>query len=288
MNRDARKPGEPGELAVITESEMRKAPGIAPGMVIAVVDSGVDAARLNGAAVLPGVNFSGESDELNDEKGHGTQVAAEILRIAPQAVIVPVKVTDKRGALDQPATLERAFAWVCERRAALQIELICVALADFSHQRSDEQWRGSRLQQEIAALREAGTLTIAAAGNWRSIFRRYNPQGMAWPAILREVISVGELRREADGLRLSRSTQRLHASLGTGCHTTIFAESGEMGETSGAAAVACGCLAALRQSHPEMPVEALLRTLLSSGQSVADSEGLDWPALNGEQAFAWS
>jgi subtilisin family serine protease len=242
-------------------------------MTIAVIDSGVHSST----PTAGGVNLTGAGarDDASDEHGHGTAVASTILRHAAGARIVPIRVMDRDGVLASPELLDAAFEWVLDRRKALGISIVCAAFGDMSHCRSDEEFRGSRLQTAVAALREAGVATVAAAGNWHNVYRAFREQGMAWPAILREAVSVGELA----GDRLSANTLRLHRSWGSGCATTVFAAPGPPGKTSGAAAVVAGRVAALRGAHPVASVDELIGLLLASGRTVEDG-GLEWPALD--------
>lgn len=248
---------------------------------IAVLDTGVNAERLSFARTLPGVNFSGDGpgDCANDENGHGTAIAATVLRHAPKARIVPVKLMGKYGYPRIADAIERAFEWIIEHHEVLGIRIICAAMADGSHLTTDEPYRGTVLHRYIEALRSAGVATVIPAGNGFQLHRRWNPQGMAWPAILREVVSVGALALEADNFRLSDASQRLHSELGTGCHTTIFAEPGEPGGVSGAAAVVAGRLGSLAASHPRWTVDGLVNELLDLGLTIEDDEGRPWPML---------
>lgn len=244
---------------------------------VAVIDTGV----APGPKLLPGVNLSGDGapDDTIDPNGHGTAVAEAILRAAPEARLVPVRVLNSRGALAEEGLLPAAFRWIRQHSGELGVTVVCAAFADASHQTSDLKFRGAPLQAEIAALRENGIPTVAAAGNWFPERRRRGALGMAWPAILREVVSVGELERRPDGLWLTRTTQRLHASLETGCSTTVFAVPEGLGETSGAAATVAGYLAGLRQELPGAGVDQLVRHLLRDGATARDESGLLWPGL---------
>jgi subtilisin family serine protease len=241
-------------------------------MTIAVIDSGVHSST----PTAGGVNLTGAGarGDAADEHGHGTAVASTILRHAPGARIIPIRVTDGDGVLVSPELLDEAFDWVLDRWDGLGIGVISAAFGDMSHCRSDQEWRGSRLQVAIATLRTLGVATVASAGNWHKLYRSSQPQGMAWPAILRETVSVGELA----GGRLSSNTQRLHRSWGTGCATTVFAEAEPPGNTSGAAAVVTGQLAELRRATPSASVDELVGRLLAAGRTV-EEDGLEWPAL---------
>ncbi len=244
---------------------------------VAVIDSGV---KPISDRILPGLDFSGSGDPRGwrDDCGHGTAVARDILAIAPLAWIVPVRIMDRYGALEKPEYLENAFEWISGHFSELRIRTVCAAFGDSSYSQRDEQWRGSALQRILVRLRAAGVGVISAAGNWYAEHRRRNPQGMAWPAILREIVSAGELERSQDGLRLTPTTLRLHVSCGTGCATTIFAESGMLGETSGSAAVVAGHMAILRMADPEASVDTLVARLVAP-EPIIDHR-LSWPTLN--------
>ena len=249
---------------------------------IAVIDTGISADLLENASVIPGINLSGEGleNDTNDRNGHGTLVASTILRFAPRAPILPIKLIVDCGYLRLPDRLETSFEWVLEHHISLNIGVICAAFSDSSHSTDDQLHRGTRLQETIAALRKAGVATVAPAGNRYQRNRIWDEQGMAWPAILREVISVGAITHGNELPRLSSRTQRLHSRIGTGCCTTTFALPGEPGGTSGAAAVVAGCLAALKGTYPEKTVDELIKQLMLFHYYVTDDNNLTWPVLD--------
>jgi hypothetical protein len=251
-------------------------------VAVAVIDTGVSAEHVSPGALLPGINLCGEglAGDTGDDNGHGTAVATTILRAAPTTRIVPVKLMGKYGYLSAPDHLELAFEWIREHRERLAIRVVCSAFADGSHLTSDEPFRGSRLQLHIAALRVAGVATIAPAGNWFRQSRRWSDQGMAWPAILREVVSVGGVRNDGGhGLRLTDTTQRLHTGDDGACRTTLFAEPEELADTSGATAVVAGRLAALSARYSRASVDQLVDRLLKQCRQARDESGRCWPAL---------
>lgn len=246
--------------------------------VVVVIDTGVTSDRLDRDRILPGINFSDEED-ISDCHGHGTALAKTILSIAPQCRLLPIKLMTQRGYLRDLNRVDAVFDWIIDHRAEFGINIICTAFANFSHATSDELHQGTHLQQQIAKLREMNVATIAPAGNWYREHCHQNSQGMAWPAILREVVSVGALQRQADGLWLTKTTQRLHADLNTGCRTTVFVEPGELGETSGAAAVITGCLAKLHQLCPDCTVDTLVQMLLQYQTKAWDQSKFTWSAV---------
>lgn len=232
--------------------------------LVYLLDTGLLPGRIPADAVVDRVNFAGDGEAGSP---HGTAVATTILAECPDAKLVVVRVLDDRGWLRSPDGVEAAFAWIAGQRPTGPA-VVCTAFGDMFHHRSDAEFRGSPVARDIADLKARGIPTVAAAGNMYPRFRQAQPQGMAWPAILREVISVGALDEDGAPHFLS---QRLHESHGSGCHTTLFATPAPPGDTSGAAARVAGRLAALW---------ADVERLLAPARPVRDGEtGLAWPGL---------
>lgn len=252
-------------------------------VTVVVIDTGISPERLENSVLLPGINLSGEGKigDTTDSGKHGTEVAKTILSIAPETRLVPIRLMNRWGSLRSREKVEEAFDWILDHRESLGINIVCAAFADFSHSTSDAEYRGSRLQQQIAALRKMNVPTVAPAGNWYQEFCGKSPQGMAWPAIIREVISVGEVERREDGLYLTKRTQRLHSSLGTGCQTTVFTTSGQLGNTSGATAVIVGNIVHLLQIPQTSNSTDTVNWLQNSQQMLRDKNGTRWSFVDG-------
>jgi subtilisin family serine protease len=147
------------------------------GVRVGVIDTGWDRARAD-PRILPGVGLVDPADDFallatpddHDRLGHGTACADLVLRLAPAASIVPIRVFG--GQLEtSPATLRAGLNWAVEQR----IPLVNLSL-------------GTTLDEERAPLQaacrravSAGTLIVAAAPN----------NGVpAYPAVFDEVIGV--------------------------------------------------------------------------------------------------
>ena len=151
------------------------------GIRVAVIDSGWDRA-LDEPRVLPGVGFVDPADdfamERNDDDhdvlGHGTACADLILRVAPDARVIPVKVFGK--VLEtSPGTLHAALVWAIEAG----VQVINVSL-------------GTRLEGTLHPLyaacekaRRAGIIVVAAG---------HNANDWSYPAIFENVIGVSAAR----------------------------------------------------------------------------------------------
>lgn len=143
-----------------------------------MIDSGWDR-TLRDLHILPGVGWADPEDELavrrtdddHDRIGHGTAVADLVLRLAPGAEIVPIRVF---GAHLQtsPATIQSAIRWAAEAG----IPLVNLSLGTLQA----EAFRPLYATCEVA--RRKGTLVVSAS---------HNGHGWSYPAAFDNVISVG-------------------------------------------------------------------------------------------------
>jgi hypothetical protein len=255
-------------------------------VTVCLLDSGVLRHSEAAGHVIDGIDLveeSGPADLFASANEHGTRVAETVLTECPAARLAIVRVIDDNGWLRTVEAIETGLAWILERLFDFGPTVICAAFGDMFHYRSDEPFQDTALRRTLNTLRCAGVLTVTAAGNMYPRFRQARPQGMAWPAILRETVSVGALDSDAhtEGeTRMKRFSQRLHSSFGSGCATTLFAMPGPPGDTSGAAARVAGRLARLRQADPVASADVLLERLMADTRLVRDTAtGLDWPAL---------
>jgi len=151
------------------------------GIRVAVIDSGWDRG-MDEPRVLPGVGLVDPEDDFalarndddHDVLGHGTACADLILRIAPDARVIPVKVFGK--VLEtSPGTLHAALMWAIDAG----VQVINVSL-------------GTRLENTLHLLyaacekaRRAGIVVVAAG---------HNANDWSYPAIFENVIGVSAAR----------------------------------------------------------------------------------------------
>ena len=151
------------------------------GQTIAIVDSGVDAKdpRLGGAEVV-GMSISMSATahvliagDFADENGHGTEIAAAVRSVAPEARLVCIKIMDAR--LRTSADLMAAGIELGMRQGAGVINL---SLG------TPNMGKALLLRDCCALAVENGSIVLAAA----------HPKGeRAYPADLPE--TVGEIGR---------------------------------------------------------------------------------------------
>lgn len=125
------------------------------GVVVAVVDSGVDAAHpdLTGR-VLPGHNLWDRGD-ASDGCGHGTHLAGIVAAIAPQASILPVKVMADE-CYGTYSRLAEGIIYAADAGA----DIVLVASGGY--------YDSAKLREAVEYARGRDVLVVAAAGNGAS------------------------------------------------------------------------------------------------------------------------
>ena len=282
------------------------------GLAVAVIDTGLRADHLDFAGkVLAQRNFTTangrDPDDAADEDGHGTHVGGIIVAggavhkgIAPGAGIVPIKVLPGPFSL-----IGDALQWLIDNQAALHITAVNISMSDGGNHLDDFRYARHRYRKLIKTLRGRRVPVVVAAGN--HYFSHGSRQGMAFPAILRECVSVGAVYDEDIGPKSylsgaeARSTragqitpfsQRLHSSVSRLAYTDIFAPGSKITSsgirteegfsidsegTSQAAPVTTGIILLMQEYHlrhtGELPrVIDLVRWLRRGGVKIHDGD----------------
>jgi subtilisin family serine protease len=215
------------------------------GLTAAVLDTGLRTTHIDFAGrVRAQRNFTSDNggDENNaaDGNGHGTNVGGIIVAngnhvgIAPNAGIVPLKVLSNSGGGSFDA-VDKALQWVLDNRTTFNISAVSLSLGDQSNETDDSGHEGSDTLRLIRALRDLNVPVVVAAGNDYFAFRE---QGMSFPAILRETVSVSAVYDANEGgfnyasgaeafstgaNRITPFSQRLHEDVNPETRTDIFA-----------------------------------------------------------------
>lgn len=148
-------------------------------VVIAVVDSGVNAAPDMGAALLSGYDFVDGDTDTSDPNGHGTDVAllaagrmnngVGTVGACAACSVLPVRVLDDQGN-GTPSNVAAGIVYAADNGARI-INLSLGGSAD------------PAMQAAVAYAQGKGALVIAAAGN-------NSTAGPAYPAAYSGVVSV--------------------------------------------------------------------------------------------------
>jgi subtilisin family serine protease len=216
------------------------------GLAAAVLDTGLRTTHHDFTGrVSAQRNFTadngGNQNDATDGQGHGTNVTGIIaargahVGMAPGANVIPVKVLSNTGGGSFQSILD-ALKWVAANRQAHNITAVCMSLGDSGNYQSDDNFAGDDLRDTIAQLRAQGVAVAVAAGN--DYFTHESRQGMSYPAIFRETISVGAVYDFDEGPfsyssgaqafstapdRITPFSQRLHQKVSSACRTDIFA-----------------------------------------------------------------
>ncbi len=196
------------------------------GVVVAVIDSGVNNSDSLTEVLLPGYDFVNEQAFQVDESGHGTAVATLIAGrgpfwgMAPEAKLLPLKVLDKYNQ-GSSHDLIRALLFAGDMLEGQpnpnKADVINLSLGTPTYSEA--------LEETILRLRDAGIWVIAATGNESS--------SVAYPAKFPEVIGVGAAEVESSRWQLAPYSNRgegldVLAPVGgwTLTNTGLYAESG--------------------------------------------------------------
>jgi len=183
---DAFYPLQYGPKLIHAEQAWDKAAGDA-SVILAVVDTGVDGSHPDlSAKLLAGQDFVQPGQPPEDQNGHGTHVAGiaaaatgngiGIAGIAPDALVLPVRVLDRNGS-GAIATIAAGVRYAADQGA----KVINLSLGGAG--------RSVVLRDAIRYAASKGAVIVAAAGNDGSPAKLY-------PAAYDEVISVGSVGAE--------------------------------------------------------------------------------------------
>jgi len=164
---------------------------------VAVLDTGIDynhPALGNGWGnkVIAGWDFVNNNGDPMDDEGHGTHVAGIIAGddetykgIAPGANLIALKVLNSSGG-GNFLHVEEAIDWIIDHREQYNIVVVNMSLGDNDNHSLNPY---NFLENKFTTLLNEGVVIIASSGN--SFYTFNSQQGLAYPAISPQVISVG-------------------------------------------------------------------------------------------------
>ncbi|GGU20222.1 S8 family serine peptidase [Lentzea flava] len=223
-----------GQLGLEHAWELSKGTGV----VVGVVDTGVDDGRpALAGAVLPGAEFPELGTGTRDQLGHGTDVAELVVSVAPEAKILPVKLSGNS------VEANAAIRWAVDHGArVLNLSLGSSATGTF-----DEGLR-------YAA--DNDVVVVAAAGN------ADRDTGVRAPANGPGVLAVSAVGQDG-AFRPDVSVAGAEVALSApGVGVTGTGKSG----TSFSAAIVSGVAALVRARHPGLSAQEVVGLLTATAE----------------------
>jgi len=217
------------------------------GYTAAVMDTGIRATHVDFAGrVVAQRNYTtdngGNINDANDGEGHGTNVSGIVLAngvhvgMAPAANVAALKVLDNNGS-GGGAGILAALDWVIANRVAFNITVVNMSLGDGGNYTTIGN---DAVLARVTTLRNARVAVCAAAGN--DYFEWGSTQGMGWPAVHPDTVSVGAVYDANIGPvgyggafanttaadRITPFSQRLHPNVNASTRTDVFAPGAEI------------------------------------------------------------
>ena len=274
-------PATPRALTALGADEAHRVASGA-GVVVAVVDSGVDARNSHLAgAVVAGADLVGPGDGRDDADGHGTAVAgivaarpvtgSGVVGLALGATVLPVRVYDRRTGPDGVRTdrIAQGVRWAVAHGA----DIVNVSLSSAS---DDPELRAA-----VGAAVDAGVLVVASAGNGDDA--RTDRYPAAYPGVL------GVVATDAAGRPVATGPAVDVAAPGGGVVTTFHAV-GDCAldgpaQASWATAYVSATAALLAERFPAEGADAWARRVVEAAHGSGDVPVLD-PAAAVRSAVA--
>ena len=231
------------------------------GVVVGLVDTGVDDHPDLAGSVLPGTDFGPlKSDGRKDVFGHGTAMAGliaghgRVLGIAPEAKILPVKplfANDNGGVVDTEAPIR----WAVDHGA----QVISLSIGDDA---PNPAWG-----RAIAYALSKDVVVVAAVNNKG---QGTHPSGLAMaPGVV--VVSGVDQKGKFDPISLTGDVVTVAAPSRDCMTTRIGGQYGAGTGTSNATAITAGVVALIRSRFPDLDGPGVVRRLTLT----ADDKGAD-------------
>ncbi len=203
IHADVRHPRALAESLPLIHQPQAQAKGwTGAGTAVAVIDTGVDwtetsfypgaggctaVGQPSGCRVTAMKDFAPADGQRDDSIRHGTNVAGIVLGVAPDTRILGLDVFDGDGATDD--SILGAIDWTIANRATYHTRVITMSLGGGEHFDICDGVLPDYVAA-VSAARDAGILTVVAAGNGAVPSGTFEA-GISAPACIAETVSVG-------------------------------------------------------------------------------------------------
>jgi hypothetical protein len=269
-------------LPQIHQPEAAAAGKLGANTAVAVLDTGCDFARsafgsctgagASGCKVAFAKDFATD-DNSYDDNGHGTNVSAIVLGVAPSTKILALDVFN--GATAPGSAILAAIDWTISNRATYNIVAMNLSLGGGSY---SSPCGSDYFATALANARSAGILAAVASGN-----NGYTG-AIASPACVPAAISVGAVYDSSvGGLKYSSCADASTAADKITCFSNsasflsvlapgapITAGGLTMTGTSQASPHVAGALAVIRSAFPDEPLNAVVARITETGTPITD------------------
>jgi len=273
-------------LPLINQPQAASAGYKGAGTTVAVLDTGVNYTLPDfGSCTAPGVPTGckvvaaveiATNDNSLDDNGHGTNVAAIVVGVAPDSRIAALDVFNPNGTSTDSLVIA-GINWAIANKAGYNIAAINMSLGD-STKHTSLCSTGNPYLTPITNARAVGILPVASSGN-----NGYT-NGISSPACTPGVISVGAVYdANISGVSYGSCTDSTTAADQVTCFSNsasfltmlapgaaITAGGYTMYGTSQAAPHIAGAVAVLRAAYPSDTLDATINRLTSAGKPVTD------------------
>jgi subtilisin family serine protease len=282
-------------LPLIRQPEAAAAGDTGAGTAVAVIDTGVDysdpvfggcgTAGAPGCKVVYAQDFGGDDGQL-DDNGHGTNVAAIVLGVAPNTGILGLDVFGATGTTRYSDVLA-AVNFAVANQQTYDIRALNLSLGSAFSYSDTECTSSNPFVTAFASARAVGILPVVAAGNdaYRSgVFQ----SGVSFPACTPGAVRVGAVYDgNVGGLQWGTPPSTCTDASTTADQITCFSQTGPLltvlapgalitaagiteGGTSQAAPHVAGAAAVLAAALPSASVDTIQTAIAESGPSITD------------------
>lgn len=231
---------------------------------IGIIDSGIaDLRETQGLHQEQGWNYIDESDNTEDKKGHGTEIAVLISEIAPEAIIIPLKVSDNDYMTIPEDVIRAIYDGVDKYECNILNLSLSIPDSDI-------------FREAVQYAEQKGVLIVSAVGNQGDTFKRNK---IYYPAGYETVVGVGSVDKHGEHSEFSQQNSSVYVTtIGENIMVEIDEACAELSGTSYSAAVVSAHAALKKWNSPAEYRQLLMECVTDCGEEGYD-ELYGWGVL---------